>query len=337
MSSKKRMIWADLLKAFSIICIIAGHTGISVICVFVQTFHVPIFFFISGYFYRNKDIKKSIVKSAKRNIIPYIFICSFLLAYNLIVAAVDYFINSNNPKFTEIIIGWLGAFLFSRTYESNFLGYKIYSVGAAWFLPAFFVSYTLFALICRNRYKNIISIAVSLIGYLISLIIKFPWHIETAMVCVIFMSMGYILRENNLIERLNFKKWLLVTFIWFIGIIRNLITGTWSDYASCSFKSFFLGDIIISLCGIVSLMYITKSLEKFNKSKIVHWFSIYGQNTMTVLSFHAIESSIINWNILFYFGFVVGGGVAMFLKYLGSVIAVILVNKSTYLKKVFST
>lgn len=337
MSSKKRMIWADLLKAFSIICIIAGHTGISFVCYFVQTFHVPIFFFISGYFYKNRSIGESIAKSAKRNIMPYLFICLFLLIYNLIISVVDYFINGGDPQFIEVIIGWFCAFIFSRTYESTILGYKIYSVGASWFLPAFFISYMVFALICRSKYKNIISVAVTLLGYFISLFIKLPWHIETALECIVFMSAGHIFREHNFIEKLDLKKWLIITAVWLFGILRNLITGTWSDYASSSFRCFFIGDIIISVCGIISLIYIAKSFEKFNKSKIIRAIAVYGQNTMTVLSFHAIESSIINWNILFYFGFLIGGLIAIILKYLGSVVAVILVNKSKYLKKIFCT
>ena len=56
---KKRIEFIDIAKGIAIICIILGHLGSNQINRIVFTFHVPIFFIITGYFtnriYNNKE------------------------------------------------------------------------------------------------------------------------------------------------------------------------------------------------------------------------------------------------------------------------------------------
>ncbi|WP_207662353.1 acyltransferase family protein [Coprococcus comes] len=48
----KRLQYIDIAKGIAMICIILGHMGNANINRVVFTFHVPIFFFITGYFIR---------------------------------------------------------------------------------------------------------------------------------------------------------------------------------------------------------------------------------------------------------------------------------------------
>lgn len=45
----------DLTKGLAMLAIVAGHLGSDVVTRFVFTFHVPIFFLISGYFYKYRN------------------------------------------------------------------------------------------------------------------------------------------------------------------------------------------------------------------------------------------------------------------------------------------
>lgn len=47
---KNRIKFLDIAKGIAILAIIAGHTGPDWVKQFVFTFHVPVFFIISGYF-----------------------------------------------------------------------------------------------------------------------------------------------------------------------------------------------------------------------------------------------------------------------------------------------
>ncbi len=52
--NKGRLNYIDVAKGISIICIILGHSDNWLIIRVVFTFHVPIFYFISGYFVNEK-------------------------------------------------------------------------------------------------------------------------------------------------------------------------------------------------------------------------------------------------------------------------------------------
>ncbi len=51
---KSRVQFLDIARGIAIICIILGHLNNSLINRVVFTFHVPIFFFITGYFMSSK-------------------------------------------------------------------------------------------------------------------------------------------------------------------------------------------------------------------------------------------------------------------------------------------
>ena len=51
---KNRVQYFDIARGIAMICIILGHLNNSLINRVVFTFHVPIFFFISGYFMNSK-------------------------------------------------------------------------------------------------------------------------------------------------------------------------------------------------------------------------------------------------------------------------------------------
>ena len=72
----ERVRYFDIAKGIAILCIIAGHMGNGIINNFVFTFHVPIFFLISGYFLKNNtSLKEFALKKYKQLIRPYMITC----------------------------------------------------------------------------------------------------------------------------------------------------------------------------------------------------------------------------------------------------------------------
>lgn len=71
-----RMQFIDIAKGIAIICIILGHIGNPTINRIVFTFHVPIFFLITGYFINTKREMLDFIKIKFRTlIVPYIVTC----------------------------------------------------------------------------------------------------------------------------------------------------------------------------------------------------------------------------------------------------------------------
>lgn len=333
---KERLLWPDIVKAVAMVCIILGHTGLSYVCSVVQIFHVPIFFFISGYFYKNIELKKSIRTSFNRNLIPYIFVICFLMISNMVANIVDCVFADGPFQAGEIALGWVGAAGLSQTSDTWVGEIRIFSVGAAWFLPAFFVAHCIKSVISNTKYEGVLAVLVAVTGFVLSRFFYLPLHIETAMICVVFMSCGSFAREKNLLVDKKVRKLLPVFGLVFAGVIvRNLQTNSWVDYASCTFRLGFVGDILASLCGIFFVILFIQILSE-RRTALFKWIAWYGQNTMVVLCFHTVEGSLINWKWFFRYGFIVGGGVAMLLKLVSSVLAICVVHHSKVLRKIFS-
>lgn len=54
--SKKRDAEFDIAKGILILCVVIGHGGSDSIADFMYRFHMPLFFILSGFFYRKSPM-----------------------------------------------------------------------------------------------------------------------------------------------------------------------------------------------------------------------------------------------------------------------------------------
>lgn len=102
----EREIWADLARGIGVILVILGHTSqlSSIFIEWIYSFHIPLFFWISGCFFRDApNITLYVKKKAKALLWPYIL-------YSLIFLGINYFIlrEDGNLIVNEIISGLSG-------------------------------------------------------------------------------------------------------------------------------------------------------------------------------------------------------------------------------------
>lgn len=139
---KERVRYFDIAKGVAILCIIAGHMGNTAINKFVFTFHVPIFFLISGYFLTNSmSIKCFVTKKYRQLIRPYIItsICIIIgvsLRNIIKTSSLEYLVEDVKTWFIASMYG-------SGTIEYNKPFYMKH-IGAIWFLLASFIALLLY-------------------------------------------------------------------------------------------------------------------------------------------------------------------------------------------------
>lgn len=50
-----RIVWIDTLKALGIIAVVVGHVVPGTLAKIIFSFHMPLFFFISGFLFKEKN------------------------------------------------------------------------------------------------------------------------------------------------------------------------------------------------------------------------------------------------------------------------------------------
>lgn len=78
--TKERISSIDILKGIGIILVMLGHAlpHESFVRILIYTFHMPLFFWCSGFFYKDKPFKDATIKDVKGLLIPWLTFSLFL-------------------------------------------------------------------------------------------------------------------------------------------------------------------------------------------------------------------------------------------------------------------
>lgn len=291
---KKRIDFIDIAKGIAIICIILGHLGSNSINRVVFTFHVSIFFIITGYFTNKKySMKEFIYSKFKRLIIPYCITSVIMILISLLSLRIFYGLNMIDKLGAR---EWLMAAIYGAGDSHVFLGYKFRAIGAIWFLWASFWASILLriSLEYKKKYRVLFIVILFIVGYFTPKIIWLPLSIQAGFCATAFMYIGYLVnayfdKYKNLY--LKYKKYIIVlsAIIW-IQFIYN-------------FKSFWLVhcdigrgiiDIVGSICACYCILLLSKTIK--TKTKLVYkLFEFSGKYSLLILCIHIIELNLFPW------------------------------------------
>ncbi len=280
----------DVAKGIAMLAVILGHMEVGLLGTALYTFHLPLFYIISGFFfYFEPDFLKFTKKKAKGYLIPY-----FGCAAVIVVAAVAQ------------------GFMQGRPLEALLEQLKWYGLqmrhSTLWFLATLFIAVFIFwgvVKICRDKafYVLISCVIISAIAIGLSQIYKKPllWNIDTAFVVQIFLATGYFSKKTDLITRLGkstLSTWLSVV------IFAILCAGlSIANYALCgeTFEMYFsqFGVFPLTVCAAIfgSLGVIMLS-SKLQKARLLAWI---GENSMAYFAFHQFIGIIAAQIILGFF------------------------------------
>lgn len=290
--SEKRLQHIDVARGIAIICIILGHLGISEINRFVFTFHVPIFYLITGYFIKPEGKMSDFIKGKFRTLIlPYISTCIIIIVLSVIINL----LSSPNGSVGATALEWLYASLYGAgdTYREPFY---IKSIGGIWFLLASFWGTLFLKLILglKDHLRVFSVIALFLIGYFSRELFWFPLSIQAGMCAALFMYIGYLWKDvYRHIESLTKECRIFLTASAFAVWIFFVI----------DFKSFWLVhcdigrgvvDIFSSLCAVLCVMLISKLITE-HFTKLSDALAYIGKYSIIMLCAHIVELNLFPW------------------------------------------
>ena len=86
METQMRIDWVDMAKGYGIIFAILAHLGVGIADIWIYTFHMPLFFFLSGCVFSTKYEFKSFVKrKCKSLIVPYFSLGFIMILFQLAI------------------------------------------------------------------------------------------------------------------------------------------------------------------------------------------------------------------------------------------------------------
>lgn len=271
---KKRIEWLDMLKGWGMILVMFAHAPLpDVLRKYIYSFHIPLFFFISGYLFtinKYSNIREFFLSKIKSLLIPYFIFSTFNYLFWLV------FRKFANNSTDSILKPFVGIFIGIRGTEWTLCN------GTLWFVLALFISevglYFILKYLKYNIRKTTTYLAIfTFIGYLYSKFIgiRLVWSIDVAFTAIVFLGSGYLIRKINIINKINNKYIILLLILNLIfGMSNtevNMFSGIYGNYI------FFY---IASVSGILANILLIKSMPT------IKIFNYVGKNTFIYLALH---------------------------------------------------
>lgn len=294
-----------ILQATAILLVVVGHKigSINIMSdwILIYSYHVPLWFFISGYFYKPSNsfqIKKYIIKKVKNLLLPY-FVVNFM--YGVI-----------STVFRNLgIIKYGKQMNFRMLFTEPWISGGQFGLNVAgWFIPALFLCEVVYAVL-RKYLKMIKSEYTFLLFFLcIGLLgaksaymgYRIAWEltINRLFYCLFFYSLGYFYKckVKDMIKIHSLSLFLMVFGAQYI-IVNVLKIDTYIevwDLFLNNFESIPIVAIITPLPGIVFWCRAAKILvPSFQNSEVI---KVISKNTWSILLHHQFVFFLINISIL---------------------------------------
>ncbi|NMM62615.1 acyltransferase family protein [Clostridium sp. P21] len=279
---KHRNYYFDNLKLLLIILVVMGHViepligsykNVKELYMFIYSFHMPLFIFVSGYFSKNVNDTKKFFPKINKIIVPYII---FQLLYSIFNI---YVLKTQNFKITFAYPYWV-----------------------MWYLLSLFMWTIILPYFSKIKYSILIALVVSIvsgyddnIGYYLSLsrtITFFPYFL-----------MGYFCKKEYIYAaRVYIKKMYAVfglSVIWlFIYLMNSKIDYRWfyGSYSYSQLNGFgcpkFITEMLVYVLAVIASVCIVALIP--NKKL---FFTKFGSRTMSVYIFHGfIVKLLVKYN-----------------------------------------
>ncbi len=199
----QREIGIDVLKGLGIIFVMLGHiVGTNYygdIYTYIYSFHMPLFFFVSGYLkYKHtahRSVLQNIKNSAKHILLPYFILLTISILFTVTISSYIYTGHFFMIHFD--LVETLKAYFLS----GGFLNKIPCQNFPLWYLPTFFIVTIIFDLFVRNRKvaKFLPLIVLILIAITVPFQMLIPgrpaFHINVLPAALVFMGLGYLFNK----------------------------------------------------------------------------------------------------------------------------------------------
>ena len=284
-----RIVWLDYGKALAIYLVVLAHTAIfKPVEAFIYTFHMPFFFFMSGYLF-SFDKYPSYLQFAKRRfkqlIIPYVIL-------NLITYLLWFFVLRKVGDDANEAVSVFSPLIAAAVVNAKAMVHDV----PLWFLAALFVVENLYYLLYKNKRYNIIVTSILFVIVVINVTfnpVRLPFCLDIALVALLFYRLGCVLKEKG--DKI-FKPYLFVVSVVVMTLVF-IFNGKVAMHTN-TYNNIFM-FVIGGASGCYFMSYICKMLQGlFGERKFV---CAIAKDTLLICAFHLIIFAVLKGVMLYVF------------------------------------
>lgn len=281
----KRIIWIDWAKSFCMFLVVLGHCHLQpseqIVTQVIYSFHIPLFFFLSGLLCQTTFSITSLQKDIRNIIVPY-FIFGILQIVFYSILSRDFSLIFYLSSLKELCIG------------------NDASIGAIWFLPALFICKQLYHL-AQWTMRKFSSVKIALIGltfipayYITQYHIYLPLFADSALFGLPFFIIGSYSR--TFIEKRICKSVLRNAIATIFLITLTVVLSTYNGFVSvaiCNYGNNILLYYLNAITGIAAVIGMCILLNGYRRDFVTT--TSYG--TIVTLGLHGLILLILQYYI----------------------------------------
>lgn len=293
---KNRIEYFDIAKGIAILLVVLGHCRYQLIENFVCMFHMPVFLFVSGYFWKDEFITRPLLLISKRIKTLYLSYVKYEIAFFLL-----------RPLF--LYLSWYGEREIPFKFSIKFISIEICKIiigmgreqllGAFWYLITLMFIIIIFLVISfvtkkiqdTEEVRFIFVTIVFLIGCVLRDYIIVP-RFGPALLGIVFYYAGYFVKNKG------WNIWVSKMSI----IVSMIVLIVCYRYGYCALGTCEITDppFMIAVGGIG--IYLVLAISKFvadKRKRICSLLSLFGANTIIVMAFHEVGFKLLT-SLLYY-------------------------------------
>ena len=287
----KRLSWADIAKGIGIILVVFAHTLVpkmrdasiivKFIWIFIYNFHMPLFFFISGWLFernlsRYNDKAKFIGGKARLLMLPYLVFSLF--AYAVIFAAMKV------PMLAGVLSG--GGYG-TPTVKSMALGILFYYTHAdqhLWFVYSLFIVFAVNILLPKVM-KSKAMLLVLLLLYVSKAFVHYPAILDYTASDLLFFSLARVMCADR--KSAVTKKPLMLCAAAVVFLTANVI---YSYFYVTEMPQGILKAVLYitrAVCSVGGIVTVCSVSDYLSKTKLSAFFTQLGMYSYDIYLIHA--------------------------------------------------
>lgn len=291
-AEKKRIEWIDCARGIAILLVIVGHGVDGFPRALIFSFHMPLFFILSGrtsrYSTDSREWFEKMRMSARHLLVPAVIVYLMRTAVTL----------WQTPVFLRDCSYWKGfirTFLFASGVDIEnsgiFGGVPVEAMGIPWFFFALFFGRTLYDSMhmkFSGKWLAAVCMAVSAAGVVLGKIQWMLFSLDIALAVMPFFCMGDFLKNVNP-EKGTWKILTVSCTLWLVTLMAEYPDWNQWTYMELAWRRYPLYPLCFVTAAAGSLFWCEVSILVLKMGKTARPLLFLGKNSMYMLCVHMMD------------------------------------------------